>query len=191
MTDERKRNWSFILYPESAPSQWRTIIANYHVPTIISPLHDKDKENGKVKKAHYHIVMLFPSKKRYTQMKHITDVLSAPIPKSVVSIQGLIRYFAHLDNPEKAQYDPQKIEGICGADPAYYLASTKADQRQLLKEISTYIINNHITSLSYLVDKILNDNNDRWFTVVAISNPWYITMLLNSEWKLKHQNRYK
>ncbi|MDF9661329.1 Rep family protein, partial [Bacillus cereus] len=40
--DERTRNWTFIVYPESTPENWREIINDLHTPWIESPLHDKD-----------------------------------------------------------------------------------------------------------------------------------------------------
>ena len=39
----RAKDWTFIVYPESAPSDWRSILADkLQVKAIISPLHDKD-----------------------------------------------------------------------------------------------------------------------------------------------------
>ena len=35
--DERVRNWTFIVYPESAPDKWRDILDDMHVPWIESP----------------------------------------------------------------------------------------------------------------------------------------------------------
>ena len=49
--DVRARTWTFILYPESAPENWRYILDGYHIPWVESPLHDKDvNPDGTVKK---------------------------------------------------------------------------------------------------------------------------------------------
>ena len=40
--DTRSRLWVFVAYPESLPENWLDIIADWHVPCCISPLHDKD-----------------------------------------------------------------------------------------------------------------------------------------------------
>ncbi|HDT7711324.1 TPA: replication protein, partial [Enterococcus faecium] len=40
--DERTRNWTFVVYPESAPENWREFLDELHVPWVESPLHDKD-----------------------------------------------------------------------------------------------------------------------------------------------------
>ncbi len=108
--DTRTRNWSFIIYPESAPSNWRTILDDMHLEWIESPLHDKDiNGNGEQKKAHIHILILFGGVKAYEQVKEITDKLGQPIPERVHNVKSLVRYMAHLDNPEKAQYSINDI----------------------------------------------------------------------------------
>lgn len=40
--DSRGRNWSWIIYPESAPENWRTLLDEMGEKWIESPLHDKD-----------------------------------------------------------------------------------------------------------------------------------------------------
>ena len=39
---KRARAWWGVLYPESAPENWRAMIADDLVETLISPLHDKE-----------------------------------------------------------------------------------------------------------------------------------------------------
>ena len=38
----RTRSWTFIVYPDSAPENWRSILDEDHIQWIESPLHDKD-----------------------------------------------------------------------------------------------------------------------------------------------------
>lgn len=64
-SENRARNWTAIIYPESIPENYEQILSDIKVPIIISPLHDKDKkEDGTLKKPHYHIVLLYSSKKK-------------------------------------------------------------------------------------------------------------------------------
>ena len=50
--DNRARNWSLVVYPESAPENWRDILDDYHIPWVESPLHDKDvNPDGEIKKS--------------------------------------------------------------------------------------------------------------------------------------------
>ena len=37
----KKRNWAFVLYPESAPADWLERLQATGLPGAISPLHDK------------------------------------------------------------------------------------------------------------------------------------------------------
>lgn len=57
MAKEKARYFTFLLYPESIPSDWELKLETLGVPIAISPLHDKDKSKVKgqiYKKAHYH-----------------------------------------------------------------------------------------------------------------------------------------
>ncbi|MDU2191324.1 MAG: Rep family protein, partial [Klebsiella pneumoniae] len=38
----RTRNFTTIVYPESAPENWLEILQQLFVPALVSPLHDKD-----------------------------------------------------------------------------------------------------------------------------------------------------
>ncbi|WP_217492410.1 Rep family protein, partial [Lysinibacillus xylanilyticus] len=80
--DERTKTWTFVIYPESAPENWREIIGEEHTPWVESPLHDKDvNADGEVKKPHWHVLMMYNSKKSFNQIKRLTDELNAPIPQ--------------------------------------------------------------------------------------------------------------
>lgn len=110
--DNRSRTWAFVAYPESMPENWREILDALSVPWACSPLHDKDinETTGEVKKPHRHFVMSFPGKKSYEQIKEITDKLNAPVPQKCLSIRGAVRYFLHLDNPEKRSIETARTK---------------------------------------------------------------------------------
>ena len=49
--EQRKRNWVFVVYPDSAPENWVEKLREMRVPGFISPLHDKDvNPDGEPKK---------------------------------------------------------------------------------------------------------------------------------------------
>ena len=55
--DNRKRVWAFIAYPDSVPEHWQSILANFHTPISISPLHDSDLNGDDTeKKPHWHVL---------------------------------------------------------------------------------------------------------------------------------------
>src|SRR5699024_4399385 len=103
--NQRTRNWSIIVYPESAPENWIDILQKEYVKMVVSPLHDKDvNPDDTLKKAHYHVLFMFDGVKSYNQVKSIADSVNAPIPQIVGSAKGLTRYMLHIDNTDKAQY---------------------------------------------------------------------------------------
>lgn len=54
--ETRTRSWTFVLYDDSAPKDWRDRLDEYHIPWAESPLHDQDENaDGTPKK---HIVTL-------------------------------------------------------------------------------------------------------------------------------------
>lgn len=66
----RTRNYATMVYPESAPENWQTVIAESKIPVFISPLHDKDiNPDGTPKKPHYHVLTSFDSVKTVDQAK--------------------------------------------------------------------------------------------------------------------------
>ena len=72
----------------------------------ISPLHNKDlNADGEIKKEHYHILITFKGPTSYNIVEKITKSVNGTIPQRAKSPIGIIRYFTHKDNPEKAQYD--------------------------------------------------------------------------------------
>ncbi|WP_369669602.1 replication protein, partial [Enterococcus faecium] len=103
--ETRSRSWVFVVYPESAPKDWRAILDKQGITWVESPLHNKDvNPDGEVKKEHWHVLLMFQTLKSYGQMQEISHELRSPNPQKCMTIRGMVRYFAHIDNPEKYQY---------------------------------------------------------------------------------------
>lgn len=172
--DERSRNWTFVVYPESAPNNWRDIIDDEHTQWIESPLHDKDKDvDEKIKKAHYHILVLYEGNKSFNQIKELTIKLNAPNPQKCASSKGLVRYMAHMDNPEKHQYSINDIIGHGGADVREYLKPTSSTRYQLIAEMRQWVEDNNCTEFFVLFDYAAAEKFDDWFPLLC-DNSAYI-----------------
>lgn len=172
--DDRTRNWTFVVYPESAPANWRDVLDEQHTQWIESPLHDKDENaDGTQKKAHWHVLMLYEGKKSFEQIKELTDVLNQPIPQKVASAKGLVRYMAHLDNPEKVQYAKEQIIGHGGVDVAEYLKPPASARYAQLREMREWVRNNSITEFYQLFDYAAEHRFDDWFPLLC-DNSAYI-----------------
>ena len=179
--DERTRNWTMVVYPESAPKNWREILDNLHVPYLVSPLHDKDlNPDGKVKKPHWHVVLVFENMKAYHQIKELADKLNAPIPQKVESLRGMVRYLAHTDNPEKYQYNREDIENH-GVDDINKYFETTASLRAMTIALTKYVITEQITSYAELIIYAMKKGDD-WFDVVS-QHTIYFSAIVKSVWQ--------
>jgi hypothetical protein len=184
---EKGRDWTFIVYPESAPDNWRTVLDETHLRWIESPLHDKDMNaDGEIKKSHYHILLTFDGPVTEKQVIKLINPLNTPLPKKVGSARGLVRYMAHLDNPEKYQYSRDEIVGHCGADVESYFELTKTSKMSVMKEIITYIYENKIDNYADFL-MICIQHSDDWFDVAINYNTLAINKMIDGMW-LKKKN---
>lgn len=179
--DQRARSWTFPLYPESAPENWREILDEYHVPWVESPLHDKDiNPDGELKKAHWHIVLFFDGKKSFEQIKEITDALNAPIPQKTANPKGLVRYLIHMDTPEKYQYKREEIVCHCGAEIDEYFALSSSSRRVVFGEMVDFIMDSEIDNYADFLLYCRKHSEDEWFDIAVNHNTLAINKLLDA-----------
>lgn len=184
--NNRTRNWTFIVYPESAPENWREILQEQHINFAVSPCHDKDvNPTGELKKAHYHVLLAFDSVKSYSQVLDITTSLNATIPQKVESVVGLIRYFVHIDNPEKYQYDIKDMF-VFGAIDIIKPFETATARYEAIGEMIDYIDDNNITEFSVLF-KYARLNNQIWFRYLSDNCAYVINQHIKSVRHMKLQ----
>lgn len=182
--DNRFRNWSFIVYPESAPNDWIMQLDDLHVETYISPLHDKDvNPTGELKKPHFHVIICFEGKKSFEQVKTITDSLNAPHPQYINSIRGMARYLCHLDNPEKVQYSPSNVFCLGGAD-YFDVIHLKSDDRRIRAEILKFLKDADIRYYSDLVNVCISEYPD-WLDLVTTNTILFKSYISERRYKIK------
>jgi len=178
--DDRSRSWCFVMYPESAPENWREIISEYSAPYAISPMHDKDvNPDGEPKKPHWHVTIAHQTMKSFAQVSELTARLNATIPQKVANMVGNIRYMIHKDNPEKAQYDKKDIITGCGFDIENYLSRTKTESRQIMREIYAFIRDSDINEFCDLMDYAF-DNEPEWFDYLVDGHSIMLAALFQS-----------
>lgn len=177
----RTRSWTFILYPESAPLNWREILDEEHIQWIESPLHDKDKDlGGELKKAHWHILLMFESVKTYEQVREITTKLNASVPQKCNGARGLVRYMAHLDNPEKEQYKISEIIGHGGADVAELLKPSSSERYVLIREMLEFVKDNKVDEFFDLLEYAMKERFDDWFPLLCDNSAYIIGNAIKS-----------
>ena len=187
--DERVRNWVFILYPESAPEDWKERLQEMCIPCAISPLHDRDlNPDGEKKKAHYHIMIMFDGNKSYEQIKEITDSFNASIPQKVLSVRGQVRYFCHLDNPEKYQYSEKDIITYGGIDTSELLKKSASYRYNTISDIYDFVKKQEITEITKLLDYCKDEGLEDWFVMLCDGQATVVKEAIKS---LRHQKKDK
>lgn len=178
--DNRARQWTMIVYPDSAPERWEDILNEHHISWACSPLHDKDDNpDGEQKKAHWHIALAFTNRKSYQQIVDLTAPLNGTIPKKIESMEGMARYFLHKDNPEKYQYREEDIRCYGGFDIADYLQPGRAARYRIIREMVEYIIDQDITEFHEIAVYAMY-NEPAWNAQLIDSSSIYIREFIKS-----------
>ena len=167
MSTQKSRGWITLVYPESEVKNWQGILAQIGQQCIISPLHDKDYNQGEEqeqKKPHYHVLLLWDGPTTYKNAKRVVDIIGGVGCFAAMSIRGCVRYWCHLDNPEKAQYNIEDIVQIGGIDIEDILLS-KSDEDIMLEEIFRTIREYNFLIYADFVDWC-SMNNKEWFSLI-------------------------
>lgn len=187
----KKRNWAFVLYPESAPADWREQLQKTGLPCAISPLHDRDvNATGEPKKPHYHVMVFYQGPTSYNVVKRLTDGLNQPIPQVVEQVRGYYRYLTHMDNPEKAQYSPSGITTLNGFDIGDYVEMSKSEVTKVCRALMDYIRENDIMEYADLMDMTMCEEvPPEWFDVASSRTLFFTGYLKSRRFRYDKQQR--
>lgn len=175
----RTRNFATVVYPESAPENWKELLVQQFVPAMVSPLHDKDiNPTGEPKKPHYHVIIQFDSVKTADQAKEVFEVIGGVGCEPVKSIRAYTRYLCHLDNPDKAQYSVDDVLQFGGAD-FYKIIECVIDRYTAIAEILDFCDDNQIYSFRKLV-QICRQEHFEWFRSICDGGIYVIKEYLKS-----------
>jgi hypothetical protein len=176
----KKRHWCFVLYPESAPHDWVERLEKTGLPVAISPLHDSDKDpTEEEKKPHYHIILMYSGPTTFNSVKSLTDSLKQPIPQPLESVRGYYRYFTHLDNPDKYQYEASDIRHIGGFNISDFIELTKSEVNTLKRNLQQFIRDYQVTEYSSFMDLLLdNEMMAEW--EIASNHTYFFNAYLKS-----------
>ena len=120
-------------------------------------------------------------KKSYGQILEITNKLNCPAPQIMKNSKGQIRYFAHMDNPEKYQYKPSEIIAHGGADIRKYLTATGGDKIKILAEMQDWIDETGCTEFHELARYARNERFDDWYDVIATQSTVFLNAYIRSK----------
>lgn len=187
----RTRDFATVVYPESAPENWLDILKKECVPAFVSPLHDKDIQEGSAepKKAHYHVMVMFTGVKSTDQWEQFKSLFGGVGTEYIQSRRGYARYLCHLDNPEKHQYCTDDVIEIAGAD---YNDTIKrdSDKYAIIRQMITYVRNNHVTSYCELMDYAM-EFEPEWYRSLSDNSSFVInTYITDQRRDLLMRNHY-
>ena len=188
MEKKRTRNYATVVYPESAPADWITLLQEQCVPALISPLHDKDiNADGTPKKEHYHVMILFDGVKTSEQAGEVFSDIGGVGIEPVKSAKAYARYLCHLDNPDKAQYEIEDVISCSGAD-YHAMISLATDKYSAIGEMIEFCMENGVVSYAELLLFAKNNRND-WFRVLCDNGTITMVQFLKSRyWEI---NKYE
>lgn len=168
MAELKCRYWLFVFYPESAPDDWVSVIEDWQVPVIVSPLHDRDwatdEDTGELllgvdgkpfyKKPHYHGILAFDNPLGYKKALGLVEDLgvhTCKVPRGTLS--GAECYLCHLRNKNKTKYDIDQCTCINGYIPRFdELASSLSEFEVIIKAINDNDIVNYADLCQFIFD---------------------------------------
>lgn len=167
MKDDGKKHeyFDFLVYPGSAPEDWRKTLKASHAPFVISPLHSPDEEQSK---PHYHVIYKHGNPIMYgTALSFLKPIVidTGIAANGHVEItfhpRGYMRYLIHLDDLDKQQFDGGRSE--CTIINGFPLDMTrelsKEQLREIRKRIFDYIQRFEIVEYSTLIDELWIDDD--------------------------------
>lgn len=171
-----------VVYPDSAPKNWREYLDETHIEWVESPLHEWDvNPTGEVKKPHWHVLLMFGGVKSYEQVCDFIQPLNCPIPQRCHNAKAMVRYMAHLDNPEKFQYNVADIVSHGGVDIAELLRPSSSERYSLIREMTDYIKENQITEFCDFMFYAMSERYDDWFPLLCDSSAYVIGLVIKSQ----------
>ena len=179
---DRTRNWSVVVYPESAPDNWREYLDDLHIEWVESPLHEYDTNaTGEVKKPHWHVLLMFGGVKSYEQVMEVIQPLRCPIPQRCHNAKAMVRYMAHLDNPDKHQYSVSDIVAHGGVDISELLRPSSSERYALIREMVAFVKDKGITEFQDLMDYASMERFDDWFPLLCDSSAYVVGNYIKSQ----------
>lgn len=169
----KARAFTGLVYPDSPelPDDWRSQLTDSLGMWLESPLHTpdpvEDLETGAIKtlKKHIHLMYMHgntiaPSAAR-SVFERFSWIVTPPKDQyfMVGSVRNLSRYFLHLDQPEKQQFQgkPEDLLTTYNNFPLDLERElTRADKRKLKASCLSFVRSNSIVEYNELLDALMD-----------------------------------
>lgn len=173
MAKDKARYFTFLLYPESIPSDWIERLELIGVPIAISPLHDKDLsdvEGQQYKKAHYHVIYVAKNpvtadSVRFKIKKILGDESVAMVKIVVTNMENMYLYLTHESKDaiakNKVKYAKEDIKLLNNFDIDRYITLDVEDKDDMLNEICDLIDDHDIANMREL-RRFVRENGSKY-----------------------------
>ena len=135
---EKAYKWAFLVYPDSAPYEWKKILKETQIKIAISPLHQPSEGKGE-DKIHYHVICDFEGQKTQSQVNKLSKSVNGTNAFTLISPIGYYEYLIHKNDIDKEQFPEgfKAIEHMNGFDVETFQQVEKKDK---LEEYSYILI---------------------------------------------------
>lgn len=168
----KKRDYAFLLYPESVNPNWEQILSDLKIP-VFYILHDKDtiidKETGKIvpKKPHYHVMLMFDNPRAESTAKNVCIQCGGNGHlEELITRKGYARYLTHIDDTKKYQYSSSEVVCLGGADYSSLsmtITDIKKAEDDILIDVINYCKSMNIVAYCQLIDYCI-ENKREWLS---------------------------
>lgn len=160
MSFGKNRQWSAILYPENMREDWKDEIDNLVQLPYAYCLHDKglELETGDHRKAHLHLILVWPAPTTQKHAMEVFDRLSAPDRKAlstcepVYNARRMYDYLIHdtEDSKKKGKYQFDPKERIIGNnyDIGAYVQVSQTEKNEAFDALTAFILDNDISNFA-------------------------------------------
>ena len=162
MAKDKARYFTFLLYPESIPADWKQRLELISVPIAISPLHDRDKssvEGQMYKKAHYHVIYVAknpvtPESVRIKIKRLLGDKSIAKVQIIARSMESMYLYLTHESKDavekKKHKYSKHDIASLNNFESDRYITLDVEDKDDMLNDVCDLIDDHNLANMREL-----------------------------------------
>lgn len=174
----KARHFAFLIYPESAPENWKDKLENIGVPMAISPMHNKDQvehasfleltdyqkklyaQKKLYKKPHFHVVYIANNPVTADSVrKKIQRALTTKAVQHVEivdNLHGAFKYLTHESKDavkkHKHVYDKKDLVLLNNFDINRYVTLDETQKKEACHLLIRFVKAYKITNMSVLMD---------------------------------------
>lgn len=208
MSKEKSRYFTFLMYPELLPDDWKDRLESLGVPIAVSPLHDKDKKDKsdddeqEFKKAHYHGIYVANNpvttdsvRKKLQNVLGDDGIIFPGIAKVQVihkAVENVYLYLTHESKDAIAKgkhvYSKNEITHINSFDIDRYITLSVEDKEKIQSLLVEIIREIRCENLPDLFDYLLEKDGELGypiteFTKVVKENTGYFRLWFDGNYQ--------